>query len=211
MIRRSRRVAVFLRLCLYSFGLTARGDQPMKSLRLQVPCDGSAQSTDEPNVCSPLITHVNLTNLGNLQLSVFSLICSFFNLYHQVGSSGLSQVCCLLRASCAGQAIQILFLDTFCSWLFLFTKGRNTISVTFPELSNRWIFLLTLVANCICVDFHAFVCFCFVLVFSCLSCALLFGSSLYFKLLRTDSVEYLLFPLLFLLLSLLQNTLFQCF
>lgn len=71
---------MFLRLCLYSFGLTAQADQPMKSLRLQVLCDGSAQSTDEADVCSSLITHVNLIHLGNLQLSEFSLLCSFFDL-----------------------------------------------------------------------------------------------------------------------------------
>lgn len=105
--------------------------------------------------------------------------------------SVLPWVFCLLRARCAGQAIQIFFVDAFCSWLFVFTEGRNTIPMTFLRLSNRYTFPLTLVAYCICVDFHAFVCFCFVLVFSCLSYALLFGSSLYFKLVRTDSAEYL--------------------
>lgn len=75
---------------------------------------------------------MNLIYLCSLQLSEFPLICSL--IFHQVSCSGWPWVCCLVRASCAGQAVQILFPDTFCSWLFLFTEGRNTISMTFLGL-----------------------------------------------------------------------------
>lgn len=85
-------------------------------------------------------------NLGNLQLPEFSLVCSFFNL-SPGGLQGFTMGLQSVRASCAGQAIQMLFCGAFCFWLFLFTEGRNIISMTFLELSNGCIFLLTLAAS----------------------------------------------------------------